>query len=72
MTETQDTSQGPSTRTHTVETCPRCGTNHGDQRFEELVRPIRLGGSRFSHWWRCKTTGEPVLAEFPPDEEATA
>lgn len=72
MTETEDASRGPSTRTHEVDPCPRCGTDHGERDFERMVRPLRLDEAWFTHWWRCATTGEPVLAAFPPAGEVDA
>lgn len=57
-------------RTHHVDPCPRCGTDHGEQPFRRLVRPMRFGGARFGWWWTCTTTGEPVLADIPLEEDA--
>lgn len=57
-------------RTHHVDPCPRCGTDHGEQTFQRLVRPMRAGSGTFAWWWPCSTTGEPVLAEIPPEDDA--
>lgn len=59
----------PGDRTHDVTDCPRCGTHHGEQVFRKLVRPMRAGGGLFEWWWTCPTTREPVIAEFPPQED---
>lgn len=57
-------------RIHEVTNCPRCGVDHGDQVFRKLVRPMRSAGGAFDWWWTCTTTGEPVIAELPPQEDA--
>ncbi len=60
----------PGERIHEVNDCPRCGTDHGEQVFRRLVRPMRAAGGAFEWWWTCTTTREPVIAELPPEEDA--
>lgn len=69
----QDTSHDEEShaneRIHTVTDCPRCGTDHGEQTFRRLVRPVRAGAGVYEWWWPCATTGEPVLAELSHEGE---
>ncbi len=67
---THQTESQPNERVHVVDPCPRCGTDHGEQPFQRLVRPMRVGIGTFAWWWTCTTTGEPVLADIQAAEDA--
>lgn len=63
--------------TSSIADCARCGNEHLDLEFAELVRPIELaqraGGGyaiKITHWAPCPMTGEPVLMRFSPESDA--
>lgn len=50
---------------HDVDSCPRCGGEHGSMTFYELDRPADAFG-----WWAlCPKTSEPLLLRARPNEQ---
>ena len=60
-----------------IKACARCGNEHEQMVFKEIVRPIELqarGDGTFvlviTHWATCPTTAEPVLMRFTGEDYA--
>ena len=51
------------TRIKIVTNCARCGKDHEDILFEELIRPVKDDNDvvLFTHWTACPTNGQPIL-----------
>ena len=49
------------TITTNVGECARCGEDHNDIKFKELIRPIKDNDGRWTHWALCPTNKEPII-----------
>lgn len=54
---------GRKTRTHDIGKCARCGRDHSQLQFIELLIPQ----DEFQYWAMCPITGEPILMQVIPD-----